>query len=146
MDSFSYLISWLHHHSWAGLQPVWYLWLQYRQVKMRGPWCWERLKAKGEGSSRGWDGWIASLTQWTRIWADSDWWWRTEEPGVLQSMGSQSQTGLSDWTTPKMGEGAGPEPDLLPRVAEKLGWEGTLSERQVKPWPGMWGSRDPTRE
>ena len=29
------------------------------------PWCWERLKAKGEGGSRGWDGWMASLTQWT---------------------------------------------------------------------------------
>ena len=29
------------------------------------PWCWERLKAKGEGDNTGWDGWIASLTQWT---------------------------------------------------------------------------------
>ena len=35
------------------------------------PWCWERLKAKGEGGGRGWDGWIASLTQWTWIWANS---------------------------------------------------------------------------
>ena len=33
------------------------------------PWCWERLKAGGEGGGRGWDGWIASLTQWTGIWA-----------------------------------------------------------------------------
>ena len=32
-------------------------------------WCWERLKAKGEEGGRGWDGWIASLTQWTWIWA-----------------------------------------------------------------------------
>ena len=29
------------------------------------PWCWERLKAGGEGDDRGWDGWMASLTQWT---------------------------------------------------------------------------------
>ena len=53
------------------------------------PWCWERLKAKREGGGRGWDGWMASLTQWTWIWANSGRQWRTEEPGVLQSMGSQ---------------------------------------------------------
>ena len=29
------------------------------------PWCWERLKAGAEGDDRGWDGWMASLTQWT---------------------------------------------------------------------------------
>ena len=28
-------------------------------------WCWERLKAGGEGDDRGWDGWVASPTQWT---------------------------------------------------------------------------------
>ena len=31
------------------------------------PWCWERLKA-GEGDDRGWDGWMASPTQWTWVW------------------------------------------------------------------------------
>ena len=35
------------------------------------PWFWERLKAKGEGDDRGWDGCMASLTQWTWIWANS---------------------------------------------------------------------------
>ena len=34
------------------------------------PWCWERLKA-GEGDDGGWDGWMASLTQWTWVWANS---------------------------------------------------------------------------
>ena len=33
------------------------------------PWCWERLKAGGEGDDRGRDGWMASLTQWTWVWA-----------------------------------------------------------------------------
>ena len=33
-------------------------------------WCWERMKAKGEEGGRGRDGWIASLTQWTWIWAN----------------------------------------------------------------------------
>ena len=41
------------------------------------PWCWERLKARGEGDGRGWDGWMASMTQWTWIWASSGRWWRT---------------------------------------------------------------------
>ena len=51
------------------------------------PWCWERSKAGGEGDDRGWDGWMASLTQWT--WINSRSWWWTGRPGVLQSMGSQ---------------------------------------------------------
>ena len=51
---------------------------------------WERLKAEGEGDNRGWNSWMASLTQWTQVWANSGSWWRTGRPGVLQSMGSQS--------------------------------------------------------
>ena len=35
------------------------------------PWRWERLIAGGEGDNRGWDGWIASPTQWTWVWANS---------------------------------------------------------------------------
>ena len=50
--------------------------------------CWERLRA-GEEDNRGWDDWMASLTQWTWVWASSRRWWRTWTPGVLQSMGLQ---------------------------------------------------------
>ena len=32
---------------------------------------------------------MASLTQWTWIWANPGRWWRKGKPGVLQSMGSQ---------------------------------------------------------
>ena len=53
------------------------------------PWCWEILKAGREGDNRGWDGWMASPTQWTWVWVNSGSWWWTERPGVLQSMGSQ---------------------------------------------------------
>ena len=63
------------------------------------PWCWERSKAGGEGDDRGWDGWMASPTQWTWVWASSGSWWWTGKPGVLQSVVSQSRTQLSDWTT-----------------------------------------------
>ena len=50
------------------------------------PWCWERLKAGGEGGDRGWDGWMASLTWWTWVWTTSLNWWWTGRPGMLQSM------------------------------------------------------------
>ena len=52
-------------------------------------WCWKRLKAGGEGDGRGWDGWMASPTQWTWVWVNSGSWWWTGRPGVLQFMGSQ---------------------------------------------------------
>ena len=51
------------------------------------PWCWERLKAGGEWVDREWDGWMASPTWWTWVWASSGSWWRTGKPGMLQSMG-----------------------------------------------------------
>ena len=66
------------------------------------PWCRERLKAGGKGDNKGWDGWMASPTQWTWVWTSSGRWWRTGKPGTLQPMGSQSQTRLSNWTTSKM--------------------------------------------
>ena len=59
-------------------------------------WYWEKLKAEEEGDDRGWDGWRASLTRWTWVWASSRSWWWTGKPGVLQSMGSHSQTWLSN--------------------------------------------------
>ena len=45
--------------------------LMQGMTHLKRPWCWERFKARGDGDDRGWDGWIASLTQWTRVWANS---------------------------------------------------------------------------
>ena len=53
------------------------------------PLCWERLRTVGEGDHRGWDGWMASLTQWTCIWASSGRQWGIRKPGVLQFTGLQ---------------------------------------------------------
>ena len=61
------------------------------------PWCWEGFGAGGEGDDRGWDGWMASLTQWTWVWVNSRSWWWTGRPGMLQFMGSQ-RVG-HDWVT-----------------------------------------------
>ena len=64
---------------------------------LKRPWCWERLKAGGEGDDRGRDGWMASMTWWTWVWVSSRRWWWTGKPGVLQSMGSQRVR--HDWAT-----------------------------------------------
>ena len=61
------------------------------------PWCWDALGAGGEGDDRGWDGWMASLTQWTWLWVNSGSWWWTGRPGVLRFMGLQ-RVG-HDWVT-----------------------------------------------
>ena len=57
----------------------------------------ERLKVGGEGDNRGWDGWMASPTQWTWAWVSSRSWWWTGRPRVLQFMGSQRVR--HDWAT-----------------------------------------------
>ena len=55
----------------------------------KSPWCCEGLGAGGEGNNRGWDGWMASLTQWAWVWVNSRNWWWTGRPGVLQFLGLQ---------------------------------------------------------
>ena len=67
---------------------------------LKRPWCWERLKAGGEGDDRGWDSWMASLTRWTWVWVGSGSWWSTGKSGVLQSMGQPRvmYDWLTDWT------------------------------------------------
>ena len=64
---------------------------------LKRPWCWERLRVGREGDDSGWDGWMASPTQWTWVWVNSGSWWWTGRPGVLRFMGSQ-RVG-HDWAT-----------------------------------------------
>ena len=61
--------------------------------------CWERVRAGGEGDNKGWDGWMASLAQWALVWVNSGRQWRTGNPGMLQSTGSERAGHVSDWTT-----------------------------------------------
>ena len=60
-------------------------------------WCLEWLGAGGEGDDRGWDGWMASPTQWTWVWVNSGSCWWTGRSGVLWFMGSP-RVG-HDWVT-----------------------------------------------
>ena len=62
---------------------------------LKRPRCKQRLRAEGEG--RGWDGWMASLTQWTRVLVNSRSWCWTGRPGVLRFM--KSQRSGHDWAT-----------------------------------------------
>ena len=63
----------------------------------KSPLTGEDPDAGGEGDDRGWDGWMASSTQWTWVWVSSGSWWWTGKTGMLQSMGSQ-RVG-HDWAT-----------------------------------------------
>ena len=64
---------------------------------LKRSWGWEGLKAGGEGDDRGWDGWMASLTQWTWVWVGSGRGWWTGRPGMLQCM--RLQRVRHDWAT-----------------------------------------------
>ena len=75
----------------------------------------DSLKAGGEGDNRGWDGWMASRTQWTWAWISSGSWWWTGKPGMLQSMGSQRVR--HDWAT-------------------ELNWFGQIIKKEV--WCGLY--------
>ena len=91
------------------------------------PWCMERLKAGGEGDNRVQDGWMASPTQRTWVWASSRRWWRRGNPGVLQSTESQSRTRMSNWTTTTV-------PCLVLTVAS---WDACMFFRRQVRWSGI---------
>ena len=54
-----------------------------------------KMEAEGEGDNRGWDGWMASPTQWIWLWVNSGSWWGTGRPGVLQSKESDTTERLN---------------------------------------------------
>ena len=64
--------------------------LMWRTDSLEKPWFWERMKVRGEGNNREWDGWMETPTWGTWVWASSWSWWWTGKPGVLQSMGLQT--------------------------------------------------------
>ena len=71
-----------------------------QRTHWKRPWWWERLKAGEEGDDREWDGWMASVTRWTWVWASSgSWWWigRADWRAAVHEIG-KSRIQLSDWT------------------------------------------------
>jgi len=54
---------------WSGDSSILATWCK-ELTHWKRPWCWESLKARREGDDRGWDGWMASPTQWTWVWVN----------------------------------------------------------------------------
>ena len=73
---------------WSWNSNILAIWCE-EMTRLKRPYCWERLKAGGEGDNRGWDGWMAPPTQWTWVWVEAKSWWWAGRPGVLWSMGLQ---------------------------------------------------------
>ena len=56
-----------------------------------------KIEDRRRGGNRGWDCWMATLTQWTWVLVNSGSCWWTGRPGMLQSMGLQRVR--HDWET-----------------------------------------------
>ena len=83
---------------WSWISNILATWCKELALWKR-PWRWERVRARGEGGNRKWDGWMVSLTQWTWVWVNSGRQWRTGKHSVLQSTGViKGWTQLSNWT------------------------------------------------
>ena len=77
--------------------------LMWRADSLGRPWCWEKLKG-GEKDDRGGNGWMASVTCWTWVWASSGRWWRTGEGAWCAAVHgvTKSRIWLSNWTPTTM--------------------------------------------
>ena len=65
---------------------------------LKRPWCWETLRAGGEGDNRGWDGWMATLTRWTWVWVNSGLVMDREALCAVVHAFPKTGTRLNDWT------------------------------------------------
>ena len=70
------------------LKLQYFVYLMWRADSLEKLWCWERLRAGGEGDDRGWGGSMASLTQWTWVWTNSGRWWWTGKSIRSQRVGN----------------------------------------------------------
>ena len=100
------------------------------------PWCWEILKSGGEGDDRGWDGCMASPTEWGWVWASFRSWWWTGKPGMHGV--TKSQTWLNVWT--KLKWYAWRTMSII--LYRKPCWERSMV---LQCWEGFWGAAMFTR-
>ena len=89
----------IHWKDWCWSFSILVIWCT-QMTHLKNFWCGERSRAEGEEGVRGWDGWTASLMQWTQTWANFGRWWRDREAWSAGVHGvAKSQTRLGDWTT-----------------------------------------------
>ena len=101
---------------------------------LKRPWCWERLKAGGEGDDRGWHGWMASPTQWTWVWLISGFGDGQEGLVCCGSLGRKEldMTERLNWTEGKVWEWS----SLVHNGKEF--WPGWITPRTSYIWLGWW--------
>ena len=88
-----------------------------------------RLKAGGAGDDRGWDGWMASLTGWTWVWASSGKWWWTGGPWGHKEW---DMTGWLNWTFPV--SGSLPMSWLFVSGGQSIGASVSIISRNIQGW------------
>ena len=76
-------------YSLEGLMLQYFGHLLWRSDSLENTLMLGKMEGKMRGGDRQWDGWMASPTRWTWVWASSGIWWWTGKPGLLLSMGSQ---------------------------------------------------------
>ena len=119
-----------HWKDWSWSSNTFATWCEELTCWKR-PWCWERLKAGGEGDDRVWDGWMASPTRWMWVWAGFwNWWWtgllaccnpwdRKESDGTEQL----NCNCILTWEIPCTKESGGLQSIWLQRVGHDLAGE-----------------------
>ena len=85
--------TWIFTGSWSSSILV--TWCK-QLTHWKSPQCWERWRAEGEEGFREWNGWMASLMQWTRSWANFRRQWGTKRPGICSPWGHRVG---HDWAT-----------------------------------------------
>ena len=96
-------------------------------------WCWEKW------GDRGWDGWMASPTQWTWVWVNSGSWWWTGRPWRAAVYGvTNSRMWFSDWTTAEFTETA----EMMKEVSSYSVWTSAPRPKDDSSIP--WFSSDGT--
>ena len=66
-------------------------WLIWKDTDAGKDW-----RQEEKGTTRGWDGWMASLTQWTRVWVDSGSWYGQECLVCCRSKGHK-ESNMTEW-------------------------------------------------
>ena len=70
--------------------------LMWRAVSLEKILMLRKIEGQRIRGNRRWDGWMASLTQWTWVWASYNSWWWTGRPGMLQPMGCK-ELHMTEW-------------------------------------------------